>query len=315
PDARGDRHLTPLTPKNSPLGKPSANRGQRRRELTNRDTSGARVAGGARRGSLACEGVWRIFPVDGQLQSTRGFMTLIPRPKAHECLLALAVLLPASTASAQDYLGSYLQSQQDANIREIQQDNSNRAEGSTAKQQRSTPTVSPSQLAEVKARLRTDYERRVREEGQAKADEWLRDTAHRIAQSQGSYAARRTPASLSRPGRNASYRKVGAPDRIRTCGPRIRNPMLYPAVLRTHAGAFKSAGRRWQSVELVGWCYRKWQRSNSNAFFEQLQRFVRAGTAVDGFGLALAIVHRPGLLGEGIAHPLRFLECAGLRFS
>lgn len=51
-------------------------------------------------------------------------MTLIPRPKAHECLLALAVLLPASTASAQDYLGSYLQSQQDANIREIQQDNS-----------------------------------------------------------------------------------------------------------------------------------------------------------------------------------------------
>lgn len=117
-------------------------------------------------------------------------MTLIPRPKAHECLLALAVLLPASTASAQDYLGSYLQSQQDANIREIQQDNSNRAEGSTAKQQRSTPTVSPAQLAEVKARLRTDYERRVREEGQAKADEWLRDTAHRIAQRQGSNAAR-----------------------------------------------------------------------------------------------------------------------------
>ena len=26
----------------------------------------------------------------------------------------------------------------------------------------------------------------------------------------------------------------GVPDRIRTCGPRIRNPVLYPAELRAH---------------------------------------------------------------------------------
>lgn len=117
-------------------------------------------------------------------------MTLIPGPKTHRSLLALAVILSASTASAQDYLGSYLQSQQDANVREIQQGSSNRTEGSAARRQRSTPTVSPAQLAEVKARLRADYERRVREQGQTKADQWLRDTTYRIAQRQGSNAAR-----------------------------------------------------------------------------------------------------------------------------
>lgn len=117
-------------------------------------------------------------------------MTLIPGLKTHRGLLALAVLLPASTASAQDYLGSYLQSQQDANVREIQQGSSNRTEGSTPNQQRSTPAVSPAQLAEVKARLRADYERRVREQGQTKADQWLRDTTYRIAQRQGRNAAR-----------------------------------------------------------------------------------------------------------------------------
>ncbi len=33
---------------------------------------------------------------------------------------------------------------------------------------------------------------------------------------------------------------VGAPDRIRTCDPRIRNPMLYPAELRAPAGIYIS---------------------------------------------------------------------------
>lgn len=109
-------------------------------------------------------------------------MTLMTHFKPHARLLALVVFLSASTASAQDYLGSYLQSQQDANIREIQQGRPAKAQDNTAGEQRSTPTVSPAQLAEVKARLRADYERRVREQGQAKADHWLRDTAHRIGQ-------------------------------------------------------------------------------------------------------------------------------------
>lgn len=109
-------------------------------------------------------------------------MTLIPRFNPHTRLLALAAFLSASTASAQDYLGSYLQSQQDANIREIQQGRSGKAEENTAGAQRSTATVSPAQLAEVKARLRADYERRVREQGQAKADQWLQDTARRIGE-------------------------------------------------------------------------------------------------------------------------------------
>lgn len=108
-------------------------------------------------------------------------MTLIPHLKPHASFLAL-VCLSASTASAQDYLGSYLQSQQDANIREIQQERPEKGEDIRAGKQRSAPAVSPAQLAEVKARLRADYERRVREQGQAKADQWLRDTAHRIGQ-------------------------------------------------------------------------------------------------------------------------------------
>lgn len=140
------------------------------------------MASGSASGLLASEGTWRIFRLGGQLQSARGFMTLIPHLKPRASLLALVVLLSASTASAQDYLGSYLQSQQDANIREIQQGRPGKAEDKTAGEQRSTPTVSPAQLAEVKARLRSDYERRVREQGQAKADQWLRDTAHRISQ-------------------------------------------------------------------------------------------------------------------------------------
>lgn len=118
-----------------------------------------------------------LLSLEGKLHSERGFMTLIPHCKPHAILLALVILMSASTASAQDYLGSYLQSQQDANIREIQQGRSEEARRATAGR-----TVSPARLAEVKARLRADYDRRVREQGQARADQWLRDTARRIGQ-------------------------------------------------------------------------------------------------------------------------------------
>lgn len=112
-------------------------------------------------------------------------MTYISKCSVSAGVIALMMLLASSPLPAQDFLGSFLQSQQDANIREIQQDRRNAAKSNGATNPSNASTLSPAQLAEVKARLKPDYERRVREQGQAKADQWLRDTAYRLGQQQG----------------------------------------------------------------------------------------------------------------------------------
>lgn len=117
-------------------------------------------------------------------------MRLTPNRPWLGIVCALLLPLSLSPASAQDYLGSFLRSQQDANIREIQQDRRNTVQDKAAGGQRDASRLSPAQLADVKARLKVDYERRVREQGQAKADQWLRDTAYRLGQQQGRSAPR-----------------------------------------------------------------------------------------------------------------------------
>ena len=63
--------------------------------------------------------------------------------------------------------------------------------------------------------------------------------------------------------------KPGDPDRIRTCGPQIRNLMLYPAELRGQPSARNKHWRRAQSIDLARRHHRQRQRRDRDALVDQ----------------------------------------------
>lgn len=96
------------------------------------------------------------------------------------CLL---VLLSAHAAHAQDYLGSSLQAEDFG--RQLE-----RSQGDTSAKDRA-PAMSatqPASNARMQALMRSikpEYDRRVREDGKASADRWLRTVAWDLGQKEG----------------------------------------------------------------------------------------------------------------------------------
>ncbi|MDR7034997.1 hypothetical protein [Mesorhizobium sp. BE184] len=105
-------------------------------------------------------------------------------------VLAVALTLSVTTiASAQDYLGSSLQSESFGRQLERSQGN---AGVNRPKYRKHHQTAQPSQaqMNEVMRRLKPEYERRVQREGRASANRWLKRTAYRLGQEAGRSARR-----------------------------------------------------------------------------------------------------------------------------
>src|SRR4051794_9254479 len=95
-----------------------------------------------------------------------------------------------------------------------------------------------------------------------------------------------TPSWLSRRSRTAA--KAGDPDRIRTCGPQIRNLVLYPAELRGLRRPRVWLKRLPRSILSPRIGHRKRKRRDRDSFVAQALGVGRAGAAVNGPRLGLA---------------------------
>jgi hypothetical protein len=100
-------------------------------------------------------------------------------------VLAAALFLSLTpTASAQDYLGSFLQS--DNFGRQL-----GRSQGSSGvnrpnyRPHQRTARLSQTRMNELMRRLRPEYERRVLRDGKTSADGWLKRTAYRLGVEEG----------------------------------------------------------------------------------------------------------------------------------
>jgi hypothetical protein len=96
-------------------------------------------------------------------------------------VLAVASFLSLTpTASAQDYLGSFLES-----------DNFGRSQGSSGvnrpnyRPHQRTAQLSQTRMNELMRRLRPEYERRVLRNGKTSADGWHKRTAYRLGVEEG----------------------------------------------------------------------------------------------------------------------------------
>ena len=110
-------------------------------------------------------------------------------------LAAVAVLLPAA-APAQDFLGAFLQAQQDANIREAQQravmSRKNRKPGAAAApapQPKLDRRVAVACQEKARAKLRPLYEQRLAASGERAANAWLREAAQAEGRRMGARVA------------------------------------------------------------------------------------------------------------------------------
>lgn len=107
-------------------------------------------------------------------------------------VIGLGLSAYVTPVPAQDFLGSFLESQRYNNLLEHQQRQikpRNRA-GQPA-QQRGAASMSSSRRAQLARQLKPEYERRVRRDGKASADLWLKRTAWQLGYEEGRKARRR----------------------------------------------------------------------------------------------------------------------------